>query len=130
MKIKDIMTTDLSVCHMETSLQVVSSMLSKNKIGAVTVVDNNRSPLKLITEQELLAHCLYKDNVLSQYKVSDFINQKELYICFNDDDINIALSIMYDRKVSRLPVANCERSLVGIISLSDIANHSSVCEYI
>jgi CBS-domain-containing membrane protein len=46
---------------------------------------------------------------------------KEIAYCFEDQEIEEAMSLMEDRQIRRLPILNREKRLVGIVSLGDLA---------
>jgi CBS domain-containing protein len=46
---------------------------------------------------------------------------KDLFYCFDDEDIVEAAQLMEERQIRRLPVLNRNKRLVGIVSLGDLA---------
>jgi CBS domain-containing protein len=58
----------------------------------------------------------------SDTKVSDIMST-DLAYCFEDEEIDKALSLMEDRQIRRLPVLDRENRLIGIVSLGDLAIH-------
>lgn len=59
----------------------------------------------------------------SDTKVSDIMSM-DLAYCFEDEEIDKALSLMEDRQIRRLPVLDREKRLIGIVSLGDLAVHA------
>jgi CBS domain-containing protein len=53
-------------------------------------------------------------------KIRDVMSPEVLY-CFDDEELDDALQNMGSLKVRRLPVLNRNKRLVGIISISDLA---------
>jgi len=49
----------------------------------------------------------------------------EVLYCFEDQDVSEAAKIMQDKQIRRLPILNRDKRLVGVVSLGDIAVHSS-----
>ena len=59
----------------------------------------------------------------SETKVGDIMST-DLAYCFEDEEIEEALSLMEARQIRRLPVLSREKRLVGIVSLGDLAVHA------
>ncbi|HKX50567.1 MAG TPA: CBS domain-containing protein, partial [Candidatus Binatia bacterium] len=52
------------------------------------------------------------------------IMTRDLYYCFEDQDVEEAATIMEAGQIRRLPILDQDRQLVGIISLGDISVRS------
>ena len=61
--------------------------------------------------------------VIPKYtKVTDVMTTDIAY-CLEDQEVEEAVSLMEARQIRRLPILNQNKSLVGIVSLADIAVH-------
>jgi CBS-domain-containing membrane protein len=49
---------------------------------------------------------------------------RDLYYCFEDQDVEEAATVMEAGQIRRLPILDQDRQLVGIISLGDISVRS------
>jgi CBS-domain-containing membrane protein len=49
---------------------------------------------------------------------------KEIVYCFEDREIEEAMSLMEAKQICRLPILSREKRLVGIVSLGDLAVHA------
>jgi CBS-domain-containing membrane protein len=49
---------------------------------------------------------------------------QDIVYCFEDQEIEEAISLMEAQQIRRLPILSQEKRLVGIVSLGDLAVHS------
>ena len=114
MKVKEIMQSAFIV-EKDVSLKDAAKIMSDKGIGSLLVVFNKK--LKgIVTEKDLMR------NFGKDKKISEIMTKNVITIEPNEN-IETALSIMMDKKIKRLPVTKND-SLIGIISIPDIAAHA------
>ena len=114
MKVKEIMQSAFIV-EKDVSLNDAAKIMSDKGIGSLLVVFNKK--LKgIVTEKDLMR------NFGKDKKISEIMTKNVITIEPNEN-IETALSIMMDKKIKRLPVTKND-SLIGIISIPDIAAHA------
>jgi len=121
MDIKYIINADIQCCLATTELNDVLLMLMNSYYDAIVVVNQKMLPIGVITEQDIVGMYSCSDSEDSDFRASelmasDVIKNKEIYICWEGDDVQIALSMINDRELCFLPVVNNEFCFVGVIS--------------
>jgi CBS domain-containing protein len=91
--------------------------LSQHKIGALVVVDEEGSPVGIISERDIVRRAATDENVFS-LPVADIMT-KELVTGIPQDDISSVAHTMTERRFRHLPIVE-NNELVGIISIGDI----------
>lgn len=123
MRIKDVMTKNVQVVSPDTSLDEVAKKMQKSDCGSVVVAENDRL-VGMITDRDIALRCVAENHHPSKTKAAQIMTKEILY-CREDDTIEDVAGNMTKNKVRRLPVLNKEKRLVGIVSLGNLAVHSS-----
>jgi CBS domain-containing protein len=123
MKVKELMTTDVKRCSLETNLAAAAKIMWEADCGAVPVTDENDHVVGVITDRDICIAAATRPRTEGEIPAKELIS-KELYTCAPDDDVRAALGTMKTRKVRRLPVVERGGRLVGIVSIHDIAVQS------
>jgi CBS domain-containing protein len=123
MKVKELMTTDVKRCSLETNLAAAAKIMWEADCGAVPVTDENDHVVGVITDRDICIAAATRPRTEGEIPAKELIS-KELYTCAPEDDVRAALGTMKTRKVRRLPVVERGGRLVGIVSIHDIAVQS------
>ena len=123
MKVKDVMTTDVKHCGLETNLAAAAKIMWEGDCGAVPVTDANGRVVGVITDRDICIAAATRPRTEGEIPVQDVISRK-LYTCGPGDDVRTALETMKSRKIRRLPVVEQGGRLAGIVSIHDIAVQS------
>ena len=118
--INDIMSLNVKTYHMDMPLDVIAADMLSFKCRAVMIVDDYSKPIGIILDRDIELVCKQKNIASRELVAKSIVQDKELYICLKDDNVDIALAIMNDRKVSRLPVTDNQGTLVGMLSITEI----------
>ena len=122
MKVKDVMTTNPRFCRPKDTLaQVVESMWER-ECGILPTVDKTNRVTGVITDRDVALGVWRKDRAPRDIRV-DELPLARLYSCALTDDVDDALRIMRRALVRRLPIIDENETLVGIISMDDLALH-------
>jgi CBS domain-containing protein len=121
-KCSDIMTQDLVVCTPTNTVTEVARLMKTEDIGPVLVVDNEQSKtlVGIVTDRDLVLKVIAEGLDPKTTKVSDVMSKK-LVTCYTDDDVEQAMNAMAQYQLRRIPVAEENMKLVGIISQADVA---------
>lgn len=111
-KIDDVMTAQVVTTEPHVSISHARSMMAKNKIGALPVVDSEGSPVGIVSATDLLADL----NPASPIKT---IMTEKVYTVPRYDDASIAARIMRNHKIHRVIVTH-EQKVVGVVSAFDL----------
>jgi CBS domain-containing protein len=120
-KVQDIMTKDVITVSRENTFHEVASLMKKYDIGFIPIISNNKI-IGVITDRDIVIRGLSnKENANS--KISKYMTENVIAIDPNAT-IDEASNLMACKQIKRLVVIDNDK-LVGILSLSDIANHNN-----
>jgi predicted transcriptional regulator len=88
--------------------------------GSVPVVDDEGRVVGLVTDRDICMAAHFRGQPLTAIQVGTVMS-RELCACQPDDQILDAERLMSSRQVHRLPILNPDGSLIGMITISDIA---------
>jgi CBS domain-containing protein len=124
MKVRDIMTTDVSSCQPETNLAAVAKTMWDRDCGILPVVTNEGRVIGMITDRDICMAVATKGQTADRIFVRE-VSAGTIYSCLPNDDTRVALETMKTRKVRRLPVVDEQGHLKGILSMNDIVLHAN-----
>ena len=140
---KDIMTTDVIVAKTDDSIANVATLLIKEKIGGLPVVDENNKVVGIISETDIMQKetdiesprvlnffqgLIFIDDIkkleddmkkVAAYKVEDFMS-KDIITVNENDSFDYVANVMIKKSINRVPVVDKENFLKGIICRYDI----------
>lgn len=112
---RKIITTSIQT---EPSAMDVTSLMIKNEVGSVLVVDGANAPIGIITERDLLKNFASgkspKDIAAKDIMSSPVITVQAI------DSVETASAVMTKNKIKRLVVLEQDGSLAGVLSVTDI----------
>ncbi len=114
---KDIMTKDILSVEKGITVAEAVSLMDKNNIGALVVINAINDPLGIFTERDLLRRVVAKGLDPKTTKIEKAMT-KGLVCAQADDEAKSLLQAMFDNNFRHLPVLD-GRKLVGIVSLKD-----------
>jgi CBS domain-containing protein len=123
MKIKDIMSKDVVVVSPDTLLHDVAKKMQQRDCGSILVAKDDRL-LGMITDRDLALRCVAESHHPAETTAEQVMTAEILYCWDTDAPEDVALN-MTKNKVRRLPVLDKDKRLVGMISLGDLAVHST-----
>ena len=140
---KDIMTTDVIVAKTDDSIANVATLLIKEKIGGLPVVDENNKVVGIISETDIMQKetdiesprvlnffqgLIFLDDIkkleddmkkVAAYKVEDLMS-KDIITVNENDSFDFVANVMIKKSINRVPVVDKENFLKGIICRYDI----------
>jgi CBS domain-containing protein len=118
MQVREIMTWDTCVIDPNTMIRDIARKMRADNIGALPVGEDDRL-IGMVTDRDIVVRAVAEDRSNSNTAVRDVMS-KDVYYCFEDDDIQRAAELMAEHQVRRLPVLNREKRFVGIVALADL----------
>jgi len=100
----------------ETSIQDAIVLMKENRIRHLPVVDRKKKLVGWVTLSDLKQGLM--PSMLGDVSLSDLVNRTP-YTVSPDDDIEVAAKLMYQHKISGMPVVS-EGALVGLITETDL----------
>ncbi len=127
MRVAELMSTQVQTCSPNDSLEHVAQLMWDNDCGAVPVCTGNgiTRAVGMITDRDICMCAFLQGGPLRELTVSTALASRKLQACRAEDSLTEAERIMREARVRRLPVLDSEGSLVGMLSLADIAREAS-----
>jgi CBS domain-containing protein len=120
MNVRQLMTEHPTTCRVGDSASDAARIMWDCDCGAVPVLDDQDRVAGIVTDRDICMAAYFQGRPLAQIEVSGIMS-RDLCTCAADDDVTAAERTMRENQVRRLPVVeNGGRSLVGILSLSDV----------
>ncbi|HEX5071339.1 MAG TPA: CBS domain-containing protein [Vicinamibacterales bacterium] len=120
MRVQDLMTQMPATCTRDSSCAEAARIMWDCDCGSVPVVDQNGRAVGIVTDRDICMAALFHGSPLSSISIAEVMSG-DLCTCHADDDVREAERLMKQRQVRRLPVIDDGGSLVGILSLGDVA---------
>jgi CBS-domain-containing membrane protein len=107
---------------MQDRLNTAAQIMWENDCGCVPVVDDLRRVIGIVTDRDITMAAYTQGKSLNDIEVGS-ICSRTVKTCAKTATLSEAEQIMANAQVRRLPVVESDGTLVGIISLSDLAHH-------
>ncbi len=120
MNVEQLMTTPVQTCCDTDMLNRAAQIMWEGDCGAVPVVDSNKRPIGMITDRDICMASYTQGKPLFQIAVSNAMS-RTIIICRKDESVTTAESMMRSHQIRRLPIVGDDGTIVGILSLNDIA---------
>ena len=118
--VEDIMVKKVITVDKDETVDRAVNRMNEHGIGCLIVV-SERIAVGILTERDLLKRVLAKAKDPRETKVHEVMTQPLVYVS-PDTDIDKAKAVMSRFRIKKLPVIDSEGHLVGLITVTDIAN--------
>ena len=118
--LKEIVLGEAKTLRPEASVQEACDELRSEGMTSSPVTDKNGQLLGTVSESELNRKVGGFGHDPKTELAQTELNQETVY-CFEDQTIAEAEKLMRERNLHQLPVVTCEKRMVGIVTLEDIA---------
>lgn len=124
MKVDSLMTRNVRVCRPNDTLSDAARIMWDEDLGCLPVMDETGRVLAMVTDRDICMAAYTRGASLRDLPVSVAMS-RGLLSCSPDTSISDVEHLMRDAQIRRVPVIDAVGSLVGIISLADIARHAN-----
>lgn len=126
MLIEQIMTRPVQSCRPEDSLARAAELMWKYDCGSLPVLggDGTVRVVGMITDRDICMCAWSQGKPLADLRVATAMS-KQAYVCRPGDTPADAERIMREAQVRRLPVIDEDDTLVGVISMADLAEEAA-----
>jgi len=118
MQINECMTTDVRIVSPDDTIQSAARIMADIDAGILPVGEDDRL-VGFVTDRDIAIRGIGQ-GCSAATPVSDVMTYEVMY-CFVDEKVDDVLENMSDLQIRRLPVLDRDKRLVGIVSLSDLA---------
>ena len=99
----------------------VAKLMAKHRIGSIVVTEgNNKNPVGLVTERDIIKKVTAQNKSADQVAVRHIMSSPVITVQ-SIDSIDTAAETIAENRIKRLVVPEQDGSMVGILSVSDIA---------
>lgn len=121
MLIRELMALDPICCSPETDVARVAKLMTDNECGAIAICDGTRV-VGIVTDRDIVTRGVATGADPKTLPVADVMT-RNLILVHDDDRVERAVHLMESRHIRRLPVIDEEEQIVGMISMTDMAEH-------
>ena len=119
MKAKDLMTPQPRTCSPDTNLAAAAAIMLDADCGMLPVVDQGRL-VGVVTDRDLYIALATRNRRAADLTVGD-VAQSPVYTCTPEDEADAVLATMRTHRVRRVPVEGFGGTVLGVISIDDVA---------
>jgi CBS domain-containing protein len=123
MRVRELMTQPVYSCSIQDHANAAAQIMWERDCGVVPVVDQGGRVVGVLTDRDLCMAAHFQNRPLTDIPIAGVMAQ-EVCTCLADDDVVDAERLMADRQIHRLPVVNADGSLIGILSVADLARQT------
>lgn len=126
MRVDQIMTKQVSSCSPDNSLAEAAQLMWDHDCGCLPVCAGNGASrvAGVITDRDICMSALFKGKPLYELRVADAMS-RQLHSCRPADSLADAEKWMRQARIRRLPVLDEQGSLIGLLSLADLAREAA-----
>lgn len=123
MRCRELMKQDVMSVRPTDTIQHAAQLMRDEDIGFLPVVDESGRLVGTLTDRDIAVRVSADDRSSSGTKVEDVCTH-HVISCAPDDDIRKCAELMAVHKKARMPICDREGAVLGIVSLSDIAQYA------
>ena len=118
----EICMRDVVFAYPNMSVGEAARLMREEHVGSLVVVsdtEQKRLVVGMLTDRDIALAAVASENVSAVLRVADIMS-KNLVTTRPEDSMHAALGLMRHHGVRRLPVADADGTLIGIIALDDL----------
>lgn len=124
MRVEQLMSRNIHTCDAEADLSRVAQLMWEHDCGCIPIVAAGDELIGVITDRDVAMAAYTQGRPLAQIRVRE-VMAKPVHTCRPEDDVSIAQKCMRDHQLRRLPITDSTGSLIGLLSLNDLALQAS-----
>lgn len=121
MKVADAMTSDVRIAIPEMEICEAARLMAELDVGVLPVSDDGKL-IGIVTDRDIAVRAVALRQG-PETRVDAVMSQSPRF-CYLDDELNDVIAGLGTLQVRRMPVLDREHRLVGIVSLSDVAQEA------
>jgi len=119
MKVKNAMMGTPYHCQLETNLGSAAELMWVGNCGFLPVMGGAGQIVGVITDRDICIALGTRNRLPGDVRVREAMANR-LFACSSEDDVHVAMQMMKEGGVRRLPVLTENGTLVGVISIDDL----------
>lgn len=121
MKVREIMSPTVDSIDAGTTIAHAARRMADDDIGAFPVLADGKL-VGIVTDRDIAVRGVA--NGITGNSSIRRVMTEHVETCTPGDDVATALALMSREKVRRMPVCNADGDVIGIVTLSDAAQHA------
>jgi len=122
MKVAEIMSRNLWMIRLDTTLNEAAKMMREQDVGALPVTDGEKIK-GMLTDRDIVIRGIGAGKDPAATSAREAMTEKIRYV-FDDDDVSKAAEAMSDKQIRRLVVLNRAKRMVGLVSMGDLCRQT------
>lgn len=123
MKIQEIMNSKVETISPDATTKDAARIMHDLHIGSLPVINESKELLGIITDRDICCKVVATGRDAGWTKVHEIMH-KDVFTCFDDQEIGEAAELMANQHIRRLAVLNRNNSMSGFLSVDDLARGS------
>jgi CBS domain-containing protein len=123
MRCEEIMKADVECCSPRDTVYDAACRMRDENVGFLPICDQSRKVLGTLTDRDICVRLVAGEK--SGDTLIEEIMTREVVTCSPEDDVGAAEAMMAENHKSRMMICDRDGRLVGVISLSDLAQLDS-----
>ena len=121
MQVREILKSNRPAATVEgdQSIHRAMTLMVDGKIGSLIVIDDNDSPIGIITESDIFNLTFRHNGEIMGLRVADNMSSN-LILGVLDDEIDFIAQVMVNNGIQHIPIMDHQQKLCGVISIRDI----------
>jgi CBS-domain-containing membrane protein len=126
MRVENLMSRQIATCTPQDSLEHAARLMWDHDCGFLPVCTTNGSSrlLGVITDRDICMCALFQGKALHELQF-DAAMAREVLTCKPHDSLIDAEAKMSEEQIRRLPVVSDDGTLLGIVSMADLAREAA-----
>jgi CBS domain-containing protein len=117
------MTAPAQTCRTTADLGTAAEIMLEYDCGCLPIVDSHGHVAGIITDRDICIEAAARHKSPWSIPVREAMT-RTVFSCAPTDDVGVALEVMSEHHVRRLPVIDVEGHLRGLISVDDVVRRS------
>jgi CBS domain-containing protein len=119
MSLRPVCTREVDVARPFESVWQAAVRMRQRAVGTLVVVNAERRPIGIVTDRDLMERVLATAKDSNTTSIREVMTPEPTTI-WEEDSIEMALALMREGGLRRLPVVDADGILVGLVSLDDV----------
>jgi CBS domain-containing protein len=125
--VREIMTEEVVKVPRTATVVHAAKRMADENVGTVIVVDNNDTPVGIVTDRTLTTGVIAGELDPKKTKMQDMMTKSPITTTA-DADVCDVVEQMEENEIRRMPVVDDDDAVVGVLSTSDVAkDHAPNC---
>lgn len=123
MQVREIMTDNPAYCMPDTKTNEAAKRMVECDCGELPVVDEQRKPLGVVTDRDIVVRVVARDMDPRQAPVREAMTSPAVTVT-PETSLEECRRLMEEKQIRRVPVVDGNGVLVGMVALADVVRHA------